>query len=62
MRTVKSFATENIEHDKFMLEADKLYNKGLSRAKWDGLFFCAFNTFNFGTMTLIIYYGTELKR
>lgn len=60
VRTVKSFATEQLESINYENKAEQIYKTGCRQALWTGWFFAAFNIFNFGSMGVIIYFGSVL--
>eukprot|EP00347_Sterkiella_histriomuscorum_P001240 403372791 len=60
IRTVKAFATEKEECEKYKIGNDRVYQLGYKKAFWYGIFNFVANFFVFGSMAIIVGLGANL--
>ncbi len=60
VRTVKAFATEEAETQRFLIANTDVYNIGYTKALWYGGFNFVANFFVFGSMAAILSIGAKL--
>jgi ABC-type multidrug transport system fused ATPase/permease subunit len=60
IRTVKAFANEDAEFEKFTKYADDIFKQGHKKVMWESLFQFLTQVFLYGAMVLVIYVAVEL--
>jgi ABC-type multidrug transport system fused ATPase/permease subunit len=60
IRTVKAFATEKFESERFKIFNERTYNLGVKQAMWNGCQYALWNLILNSAMAAIIYFGAVM--